>query len=522
MPVFHIFDYNNIGIARSADTSGNKFCIAFFRNDPGSSSSTPPTSELLIYVSTPGSTAVDFVIKRVGNLIVKSATVNPGEIMNLTISPSTDFESLSSSVGKKAIVIETINTNDSLHVFGYNDNLDSADVFLAVPIRRVTGIQSYDYAQFSTSRDGKDSTFAVAVCDVEVGGQQEITYFPTVAGSTENVRVFKTQRSAVLADKLDGTVQTGLVNYDAPIVSSRIDLTGFRLSTSIPSGVTIGHQCGQIPFDIETCDYMIEQCPPSYTWGYNFITSGLMPRTTGYIIKIIPRYVNEVTTVTSFCDGDTEVAIAVVDRDGITMDSEIPRNCYFQTSRPAAIVQFSKGQQSDDNNRTIELNIGDPSMAWVPPVGQYLNRFTFFTGLSTATYGSYTFGEFINVIVPLEFFNSSMIKLDGSAISADSWSEVSCSPGELCAYASTLQMTDGKHLLEHDNPNGRLSLLIYGFAREKGYMYPGGFAMDPIGGMYSVHYYFINYYNLYYNHYLNHFFLIRNCVFTSSNKSICS
>ena len=471
-----------IGIARSLDTSGNKFCVAFFRNDPNQLN---VPSVLLIYVSTPGNSAVDFEVKD-STSVLKSATVNPGEILNITISTA-DFETFSTSVGKKTIVIETVNSNDSVQVFGYSDNKDTADIFLAVPIRRATGITSYDYAQFSTETEGTASTFVVTVCDVtDEESTQDITYFPTVAGSelVDKVLIYKTNRQRLRAESLDGTVQTGLINFDSPVVTRpSFDLTGFRVSTAIPSGVMIGHQCGQVPSSVPTCDYMIEQCPPSYTWGYNFITSGLVLRTTGYVVKIIPRYVNNVTMVTSFCDGDTNLTTNVVDRDGLMIDVETSINCYFQTSRPSGMVQYAKGQQSDDSNRIVEQNIGDPAMAWIAPVGQYINRITFVTGLMTASYGLYTHGEFINVVVPAEFFNSSMIRLDDSVL-VGNWTEVFCSPGEVCAYATDLRMTDGHHVLEHDNPDGRLTVVVYGFAREKGYMYPAGFAMDPIGGNY--------------------------------------
>ena len=420
---------------------------------------------------------------------LENLIVSPGELLEVTIPES--LEIASSSIDAKTIVVRTVNEDDLLQVFGYSVNDFTADVFLAVPIRRVSGIDAYSYAQFSTSFVGRESAFAVASCDVDpnVPNSNVATFFATAAGVNPMpfVRAKIRQRGGAIIDQ-DGANLVGITNFATPFVSDLLDLTGFRVTTTVPSGVTIGHICGQVLSETPTCDYIIEQSPPSYTWGYNFISSGLMRRITGYVIKIVPRHNDTITSVTYICGGDTSETTQVVSIDGLTVDVTESVTCYFRTTRPAAVVQFSRGQQSDDERSRSDDDIGDPAMAWIPPVGQYINRMNFFTGVPIYTQTvvkSYEFGEFINVIVPAEFFNASMIKLNGSALSNVNWTGVSCDQSEICAYRSSLQIPNGLHTLQHDNPDGRLSATVYGWGREIGYMYPAGYAMDPIGGIYT-------------------------------------
>ena len=465
----------------SSDTSGNRFCISFFENDPGN----PTPSQLRVFVMTPGNTPVAFIVRNIGGIIAED-TVQPGEVKNVTI-PS-DNEIDTATLGSrltKTIVIRTNNVNDSIQVFGFSDNQDTADVFLAVPIRREEGITSYDYAQISTSIEGgvRESQFAVAVCDVDDADTDSATFFASqeiADDTTVAIRVKQKSRGGVIITRA-GSNAIGLREYDTAIVFSPRDLTGFRVSSGTPRGMMIGHACGQIPFNVPTSDHMIEQSPPSYTWGYHFISSPLQLRITGYLIKIIPRYRDATTTVTRFCEGDSSETTQQLSGDGTIIDITSTVNCYFRTSRPAAVVQFAKGQQSDDDAdplRTV-FDIGDPAMSWLPPVGQYINKITFYTGFMT-TFGSYTYGEYVNIIVPADYYNASMIKLDGSA--SLEWTEIKCSPSEVCAYNASTRLQNGIHTVQHDNPDGRLSAIVYGWDQEEGYMYPGGFAMEPIGG----------------------------------------
>ena len=430
---------------------------------------------------------MDFTAKSFDDQEIDVAeTAIPGQIVNITV-PTTLEISPSSGFVRKTIVVSAVNNNDALQVIGYSDNENTADLFLAVPIRRAAGIESYEYAQFSTMYSQRESAFVVSVCDVDanIPLSNTASFFASLSGVTPqpSVRARKDGGGEVILGThgQTPTVISALSNFDTIYVASISDLTGFRVSTTVPSGVMIGHHCGQVPSIIASCDYLIEQSPPSYTWGYHFFVAPLEQRSTGYIVKVIPRFTDVTTVLTYFCEGDSDLTQLDVIVDGSTIDMGEPVNCYFSTTRPSALVQYAKGQQSDDNLSGMDNDIGDPAMAWIPSVGQFINKVTFITGFDTDFENYHLLGEYVNVIVPAVYYNSSMIKMDGSILS-NSWNEVSCFPGEICAYSTSVQMQNGIHTISHDNLEGRLSVLVYGWSNQKGYMYPAGYAMSPIGG----------------------------------------
>ncbi len=428
---------------------------------------------------------MDFTVKSFENRLIDVAeTVMPGQILNISV-PTTLEISPSSGIDHKTIVVSAVNSNDALQVIGYSDNENTADLFLAVPIRRAAGIESYEYAQFSTMYSQRTSAFVVSVCDVDanVASSNTATLFASLSGVTPGPRVRARNTNNGGGELIMGTGSPflGLMNFDTIYVADNSDLTGFRVSTTVPSGVMIGHHCGQVPSDIASCDYLIEQSPPSYTWGYHFFVAPLQRRNTGYIVKVIPRYTDVTTILRYFCEGDSDLTQLDVNIDGSSIDVSAPVNCYFNTTRPSAFVQYAKGQQSDDNLSGIDEDIGDPAMTWIPSVGQYINKVTFITGFDTDFENYRVLGEYTNVIVPAVYYNSSMIKMDGSILS-NNWTEVSCFSGEVCAYSTSVRMQNGIHTISHDNLEGRLSVLVYGWSNQKGYMYPAGYAMAPIGG----------------------------------------
>ena len=468
------------GLPRVSGHDGNKFCFAFLRNDPDSSS----IPNFYIYISTLGNTSVDYIVN-FDSIPDITGTVEPDEIREVLIDSSLQVFSGDDSSDRRGIIVKAVNEEDHIQVFGFSDSAGTADVFTAVPFRRQQGIEFYDYAQFSsTVQQGKRlSMFVAVIC--EDNTILNIASTTALSGDVTLGNTFLPGRPQHISA---GGVNTSSLSVYTTVHlgSNEEDLTGFRVSSTNPVGFMAGHACGQIPVDSPTCDHMIEQIPPSYTWGYNFISSPLTARISGYVIKIIPRYNG--TTVTQYCNGTSEMQD--IPFDGLEIDISEQVYCCFRTSRPCAVVQFSKGQSVDDDLGNPQENVGDPAMMWLAPVGQFVNYVIFYTGFTSMfTSLGFNLGEFTNVIVTADTFNPQMIRFDGNVLQPNEseWTEIFCPPNNItaCAYGRsvTLSGSEGKHSITHDNPSGRLTAVVYGWAALKGYMYPAGFALDPIGGM---------------------------------------
>lgn len=63
------------------------------------------------------------------------------------------------------------------------------------------------------------------------------------------------------------------------------DVTGTSISSDKPVAVLGGHQCANIPLvdgvAPGSCDHIVEEIPPTPTWGQHFVTMPLATRTRG-------------------------------------------------------------------------------------------------------------------------------------------------------------------------------------------------------------------------------------------------
>ncbi|CAI7992696.1 IgGFc-binding protein [Geodia barretti] len=65
---------------------------------------------------------------------------------------------------------------------------------------------------------------------------------------------------------------------EAVFLSSHEDLTGTHVVSDKPLALFSGHECGNMPFDLQFCDHMVEQISPIATWGIKFYTASFMTR----------------------------------------------------------------------------------------------------------------------------------------------------------------------------------------------------------------------------------------------------
>ena len=70
-------------------------------------------------------------------------------------------------------------------------------------------------------------------------------------------------------------------------IESDNDLTGTRITSSKPLSVFSGSECAYIPRSINYCDHLVEQVPPTVTWGSKFFVASLEGRSSGERIRVL-------------------------------------------------------------------------------------------------------------------------------------------------------------------------------------------------------------------------------------------
>ena len=473
-----------LGIPMDVTHEGNFFCFAFIRNkantEPNTGREAPKS--LGIFITTQNPNPVGYRIRSDNTGYSRTGTVTAGTIIREQyMTPNVpEVNMATTSVG---IIVETINSSQTIQVMGFSDSFGSSDGFLAVPIIQYRSNFTYSYASLTASARSFNSIVAVVACGNIA--QDDITY------STENsflvVSSFVKGGFALSNQKTFFSAAMSEYNTLGLLRASRRDITGFRAISSQPIGFMTGHECAEIQLGEDTCDHIIEQIPPSYTWGYNFFVAPFEVRA-GYVFKVWPRYNG--TSFTVYCSDGTNFNISIFQFNEINVDNRqrfelnSQSYCYIQSDRPLLVMQYGFSHEHDNNHQ-----FGDPNMVLVAPISQYLNKHVFTTNVSMYTRQNDDFtSHYISVTVLAMYFVPNAILLDGTPLEPNvtKWSIINCSQNDPCGYGISKRVNIGTHTVQHTNPNASINVIVYGWRIEKGYAYPAGYGMNPVGGEWYI------------------------------------
>ena len=378
----------------------------------------------------------------------------------------------------KGLRLRVTDNRKKVSVYATKDaNLGSGG-YLALPCEAYTGISSYTYFASSYLWGNRTNSIRKSIA-VVIGCENntQITISPShMITIPADLRNNNDARTAVGP----GESYTITVNkFKTVQLETVLDLTGTRFVTNKPIALLSGHECADVPINVPFCDYIIEQLPPTLTWGRFFFVVASNTRTAGERFRIIT--LKATTSVKVYCSQvgglvpTNDFTIAVLQNAGAIHEFEILANrfCSVQANKPIQLVQYSTGYSLD--------NTGDPFMVYVPPVEQYTNNYT-----TKALSG---FNNHLTLVVPLPFYNPNSIYVNGGLIPALSWSRVFCSNNVVCGYGTRLSLTQGvTYHVHHSNPQGRLAVFAYGFDYHSAYGYSAGMLMEQISGEVTLHY----------------------------------
>jgi len=150
-------------------------------------------------------------------------------------------------------------------------------------------------------------------------------------------------------------------------ISSLDDLTGSRVVSDKPIALISRHERGPLPNNVLFCDQLVEQIPPTSTWGRQFITTSIATRTQYDMLKVVAS--RDGTVFNGHCTSSGDQLLTPVRTNlagGEVAELQISSNqsCYFEASNPVLLVQFSVSSNVDG------VTNADPFMVIIPPVGQ--------------------------------------------------------------------------------------------------------------------------------------------------------
>ena len=385
----------------------------------------------------------------------------------------------------QAIVVRS-KTGDPLSVVAYAEEYSSSDTFKVMPCVRLPDT-GYEYYAVSVPRAGLTVTNFITQQEVTAPLLGKSAMVIVTTEDNTNISIKLTQNitnidANDIMDQIGGgdTLRAG-VQYNITFskgtqtvyLASDNDLTGSRVVSSKPIAFISGHECGTVPFNIHYCDQLIEQLPPTATWGKRFITAPIAARTAVDIFKVLAS--RDRTFFQSSCFPDTLFLNTGEFREFNISSSSF---CYFESNQPVLLVQFSVASDLD------QVLAGDPFMVVVPPIEQYRNSYniSIFNSSLTDIDSNLAGVNYINILVPADSASPDEVRFDGQPLpSAVQFTQIPCIFSErICAFAAQMNISSVPHFLTTLNPNAMVNAIIYWLSLRVGSGYFAGMTQNPI------------------------------------------
>ena len=338
----------------------------------------------------------------------------------------------------------------TISLFGFGD-------YLAYPCK---SFETDDYKYYAVSTTSTSSGFLSQVVLVACENETEVTITPT---ETVNLPRNAQDPDSSLINILAGDNHTVTINQMQTllIATTGADITGTKIVSNKPLTVISGHECGNVPESANFCEQLAVQVPPTLTWGSEFLLAPFTGRTSGQYYKVVAS--SNDTTVVYKCGTSSTLGTVLTDPgESFLFRTESSHYCYLFTDKPVLVVQMAPGGSVD--------NLGDPVMANVPPIPQYVSSASFIT-LTSVTIETHA----ISVTVGKEHFRSLDILFDGMPLNC-SWNEIVNLDDCVVGYGCNMNVTAGSHTVSHSAEGGLLSVIVYGFDSTplQGYAYTAG------------------------------------------------
>ena len=281
-----------------------------------------------------------------------------GQIMTDKVKPFEATEFLLSHLYTVTNVNDTLNglvvKAEDGHRIRVSVRYFSSDSYLALPLIEYDGVTEYTY-------------IAVTPILVSPGTRSKILI---VCGFNDTLVTIIPSGTASVYLPHEGlreieyltNITISATKFQTILVESDELLIGTKVVTSKPVTFLSGHQCvSNFGSMNESCEFTIEQIPPTVNWGQNFIFSSLLSSNDSHLSIIAAE---PDTTVTVSCDG------FIVDQEPITISNpfeyiEIVVNvddnfCNIVADKPSMVMVLSA---FSDTERSM--------MSLVHPVEQY-------------------------------------------------------------------------------------------------------------------------------------------------------
>jgi hypothetical protein len=257
--------------------------------------------------------------------------------------------------------------------------------------------------------------------------------------------------------------------------SSCQDMTGTRITSNHPISLFTTDPQVFVPVGVGTSDNLFQQMVPVGAWGKNYMIP--VTHRGAERVRIVASQDN--TTITQM-GGTVKTGSLSNLNKGQFVELEInlaAGGCYISADKPIGVCSFMMGIL----NSSLSY-FGDPSIAWVPPVEQFVNSATIAPFIPTgATNLNDHHALIVTATANRDQTTLSIGNATPTALSGGTWT-TGANPA-YSFYNLPLTLTDKSYTFA--NPNG-LAVLGYGFGYAESYYYLAASALKDLTATFFV------------------------------------
>ena len=372
-------------------------------------------------------------------------------------------------------------TGKLVSVYATNYVITQAGGYTVLPLHYYD-IPEYVYYAFSTKTSDSANGFNSIVVLLSGNDNTSVTISPT---QDVTIPAEITKNGSIIVSA-GSTYTVSLDAMSTLLLSNTGDLTGTKVMSNKPLSVISGHECGIVPPFEDYCDHMLEQIPPSVTWGKQYMSMPFAKRQSGALFKILTERPNNQINIT--CNDVTSNQRNITSLNLTTAGefvSHIISNdewCSFVSRYPTIITQYAFGG--------LQENIGDPLSMVLTPIEQYsdlkLRDIITPESLFADSYSSHK--EHVIGIFVLGDEIPENITLDSTVdLDEHNWRAI-YNGDDVLGYGLAVEgINESSHFISGSSLSSPLfvSVIFYGFTAEfNGFGFPANGGLEPISSEY--------------------------------------
>lgn len=411
---------------------GQEFWLCFMQNYKSDEGERNPNNTLMLelFITSEKNAEVTITIKALN--FSKKIKVPALTVQNVKLSPLAEI--ISSEIPEPGMSVR-ITSDVPISVYGLNRRYQTTDTYLGLP-KNVLG-KSYRVMSYTMSSPLMPEFAIVAT---------ENNTFIQIIPTTETQAGNKAKQPFTVTLNQGDVYQ--VIAKPSGLFYDKIDLTGTQITSNQPIAVFGGHQCAYVPAPppvIIACNHLVEQIPPTTSWGKHYFL-GKLEKRSKYSWRALANFDSTKLFVNS--------KLVKILKAGEFYEDNSKEDLQVTADKPILVAQYSQGYRNGDS-------IGDPAMILISPTKQFLTRYRFATPVNGQ------WNHFVSVVIPTNAIPT--LKLNSKQVEGKLFRQIGISRYSI----ATIEVPYGTHSLTAAQPFGMYS---YGF----GY---GADAFDAYGTM---------------------------------------